>query len=361
MRGEERAMLEAQSRAEHEAFTRDRLEAEDRRKEADRWAASEAASYFMTAPELSIEDHWDDPNVESNRFAIPLDLDPFAPLPRTFTGDAPAVAGLTGEFAKVGRQIQEGVKSGEVEEELGYAAIQRLQARQDALTPAPMTPEQVLRFQKAVQDMERDEAKEERDVRAEERAETKFADEQKTKSFDGLLFEGKPLQGSIGDLVEAKKAKEGLTNYNAIMRDLNDLKELGMKRENTSFFLSADDKKQASILANRVRGQIREAILGPGTVNKDEFQRLAEQVPDPTDSNFGVITDWWSSEYGEEGVKLIEKLQTSLRLKVQDQFANYGVTFAPSGQPVTPVNQTQSNNSGTLGDGAEFEFLDLSQ
>ena len=337
-------------------FTRGRLERADEIAEQDRVDSQSAASFFMTPRERPItQELLDDPNFQ----LPPLDPDPFAPPPRTFKGDSPAVAGLTGEFAKVGRQIQEGVESEKIPADEALRAIQGLQARQDALTPAPMTSEQVLRFQKAVQDMEMDKVKEARDVRAEERAETKFADEQKIKSFDGLLFEGKPLQGSIGDETEARKAKEGLANFKSIMRNLDELKELGMYREN-NLIMSDDLKQEASVLADKVRGQIREEVLGPGTVQEAEYQRLADQVPDPTDSSFSHLTDAWSSTFGEEGVALIEKLQAELRQKVLDRFANYGVTFAPSGQPVTPVNQTQSNNSGTLGDGAEFEFLDLS-
>lgn len=161
-------------------------------------------------------------------------------------------------------------------------------------------------------------------VNAERRHQTGFAQEQGVMSFDGLTIgtgdNASILQGKIGDKAEAIKAKEGLNNLNSILRDLDQLIALGYKREN-SRVLSDDDKEKAAQLANRVRGQIREEILGPGTVTGPEFDRLAAQVPDPT-AGF----DFSSAQFGEEGSKLLEQVKADLIKKVKGKYAAYGVT-----------------------------------
>lgn len=183
-------------------------------------------------------------------------------------------------------------------------------------------------------------------VNAERRNQTGFAQEQGVMSFDGLTIgtgdNASILQGKIGDKAEAIKAKEGLNNLNSILRDLDQLIALGYKREN-SRVLSDDDKEKAAQLANRVRGQIREEILGPGTVTGPEFDRLAAQVPDPT-AGF----DFSSAQFGEEGSRLLEQVKADLIKKVKGKYAAYGVT---AGGTANPANTRQ------LSTGKEVEII----
>ena len=173
-------------------------------------------------------------------------------------------------------------------------------------------------------------------VNEELRNQTGFAQEQGVMSFDGLTIgtgeDASILQGKIGDKAEAIKAKEGLNNLNSILRDLDQLIALGYKREN-SRMLSDDDKEKAAQLANRVRGQIREEILGPGTVTGPEFDRLAAQVPDPT-AGF----DLFSAQFGEEGSRLLEQVKADLIEKIKGNYAAYGVT---TGGTANPANTRQ--------------------
>ena len=183
-------------------------------------------------------------------------------------------------------------------------------------------------------------------VNEELRNQTGFAQEQGVMSFDGLTIgtgeNASILQGKIGDKAEAKKAKEGLNNLNSILRDLDQLIALGYKREN-SRMLSDDDKEKAAQLANRVRGQIREEILGPGTVTGPEFDRLAAQVPDPT-AGF----DLFSAQFGEEGSRLLEQVKADLIKKIKGKYAAYGVT---AGGTANPANTRQ------LSTGKEVEII----
>lgn len=180
----------------------------------------------------------------------------------------------------------------------------------------------------------------------EQRKQAEFAQEQGVMSFDGLTIgageNASILQGKIGDKAEAIKAKEGLNNLNSILRDLDQLIALGYKREN-SRVLSDDDKEKAAQLANRVRGQIREEILGPGTVTGPEFDRLAAQVPDPT-AGF----DLFSAQFGEEGSRLLEQVKADLIKKVKGKYAAYGVT---AGGTANPANTRQ------LSTGKEVEII----
>jgi len=173
-------------------------------------------------------------------------------------------------------------------------------------------------------------------VNAERRDQTGFTQEQGVMSFDGLTIgtgeNASILQGKIGDKAEAIKAKEGLNNLNSILRDLDQLIALGYKRENSTV-LSDDDKEKAAQLANRVRGQIREEILGPGTVTGPEFDRLAAQVPDPT-AGF----DLFSAQFGQEGSRLLEQVKADLIKKVKGKYAAYGVT---TGGTANPANTRQ--------------------
>ena len=183
-------------------------------------------------------------------------------------------------------------------------------------------------------------------VNAEGRNQTGFTQEQSIMSFDGLTIgtgeNASILQGKIGDKAEAIKAKEGLNNLNSILRDLDQLIALGYKREN-SRVLSDDDKEKAAQLANRVRGQIREEILGPGTVTGPEFDRLAAQVPDPT-AGF----DLFSAQFGEEGSRLLEQVKADLIKKVKGKFAAYDVTTGGTANP---------GNTRQISTGKEVEIL----
>ena len=308
---------------------------------------------FQTAEqELPItQKELDDPNF----VPPPLDPDPFVAPPTTYTTQAPAVERLPESFQPQGQRVIDEINKGELTPMQGNRILEQIEKRAIAEAPEMMSPEDRLDYLTKLEELERRRREEERSQVEEERKDEKFKGEQKIKSFDGLDFEGAKLRGSIQDVTEAKKAKQGLSNFNAIMTDLERLKELGRLREE-ELILDRDFKQEAAVIANRVRGQIREDILGPGTVTDSERKLLEEQVPDPT-AGFDML----STTYGAKGVSLIEKLQNNLRKKVANNLANYGVTFAPSGQPATPVNQAQSNNTLTTRDGADVEFINLAQ
>lgn len=105
----------------------DREEALDR----DRISKEKLDSFLLTRPSIPI----DDP-----RFVKPLtDPDPDGPPIMPQRGQAPALASLTGPFAEIGKQIQQGYESGEFPAEKAIEAIGGLQARQDAQAPKPLS------------------------------------------------------------------------------------------------------------------------------------------------------------------------------------------------------------------------------
>lgn len=268
--------------------------------------------------------------------------------------DAPGVARLPESFKPEGQAIVDQFAEGRINEKEGLQLLGGVEARAIAEAPEAMSPKDRLDLEMKLEDRERKRREDERAKFEEDRKDEEYEGEQKIKSFDGLKFEGLELQGSIQDATEAKKAKEGLLNFNAVMRDLDRLKELGELREEKTI-LKDDLKKEAAIISNRVRGQIRESILGPGTVNEAEREILVEQVPDPTE---GI--DFFSATYGEEGVALIEKLQNNLRKKVANNFANYGVTFKQSaGQASGRPTNSPPSESIRLGSGDEVEVIRL--
>lgn len=268
--------------------------------------------------------------------------------------DAPGVARLPESFKPEGQAISDAFAEGQINEKEGLQLLGGVEARAIAEAPEAMSLKDRLDLEIKLEDRERKLREDMRSKVVEERKDEEFKGEQKIKSFDGLKFEGLELQGSIQDATEAKKAKEGLLNFNAVMRDLDRLKELGELREEKTI-LKDDLKKEAAIISNRVRGQIRESILGPGTVNDSERKILVEQVPDPTE---GI--DFFSATYGEEGVALIEKLQNNLRKKVANNFANYGVTFKQTtGQASGRPTNSPPSASVSLGNGDEVEVFRL--
>lgn len=266
----------------------------------------------------------------------------------------PGIARLPKRFQLEAQRIADATESGMLTLKDAEQLFANVEARAIAEAPEAMSLEDRLDYLAKVEELERKRRGDKRSQVEEERKDEEFEGEQKIKSFDGLKFEGLELQGSIQDATEAKKAKEGLLNFNAVMRDLDRLKELGELREEKTI-LKDDLKKEAAIISNRVRGQIRESILGPGTVNDSERKILVEQVPDPTEG-----FDLFSATYGEEGVALIEKLQNNLRKKVANNFANYGVTFKQSaGQASGRPTNSPPSESIRLGSGDEVEVFRL--
>ena len=253
--------------------------------------------------------------------------DIFEPPPLKRVGDSPMVESLPDSWKPWGRGVADRVNRGEIDPRFAYQAAEQVKAEAQASAIDPFK-----------------QWEEERKRETHARATEKHEQEQKVKSFDGVPMGDLVLTGSIGDIAEAKKAKEGLVNLNATLRDLDELMELGRQREDETW-LSDDVKKRASQLATKVRGQIREAILGPGTVTGDEYVRLSEQVPDPT-TGFDTTSATW----GEEGVELLGNLKRDLLKLSKDRFNAYGVTIAgQAGSPTgAPEVQTSSGRVRVL-------------
>lgn len=292
-----------------------------------------AANRFMmgTPPMPDIE------GMDLDRFEDNLKANKSPLLP---TRDSPAVAGLTGQFAEVGRRIQEGVASKEITPTEAIKRIQGLQARQDAFTPTPMTPQQALAAQKMLDDMKRDKAKEERDV-------TTFGQDQSFLTFtpenNFLAIGGQkvPVSGMVADQTVASDLKTTfIPNFNYMDGLFSRLMEISAKE---SYWDDSTLKSEANALVKSIQGQMREEILGPGTVTDSERAILDDVVQNPF-----VKGDNLSSE---EAMDSLSRLRTQLTNKFQNKLTNLGLKIGQSSGGASP-----SNSSGTLGDGATYDM-----
>lgn len=257
--------------------------------------------------------------------------------------DSPAVAGLTGQFAEVGRRLQEGVESGEINADEGIKRIRELQARQDALTPAPMTSQQVLAAQKMVEDMKRDATREEREA-------TQFDQEQAFLTFtpennflaisNGEKVTKLPISGVVGNEKLAGDLKSEISAFNDMDQLFSRLITLS---DEEGWMDSEALKTEANGLVRSIQGRIRENVLGPGTVTDSERAILDQIVTNPYSKTMLLTT--------QEKVDLLQKLRTQITNNFQNKLTNSGLKIGQSRGGASPPN-----SSGSLGDGTTYEF-----
>ena len=257
--------------------------------------------------------------------------------------NAPALAGLTGEFAEVGKRIQEGFESGKINEDEAIERIQGLQARQDALTPAPMTPQQALAAQKMIADMERDESKEERDVMEFDQKQS-FLTFTPANNFLAISNGGKvtklPISGVVGNEKLAGDLKSEISAFNDMDQLFSRLITLS---DEEGWFDSEALKTEANGLVRSIQGRIRENVLGPGTVTDSERAILDQIVTNPYSKTVLLTTG--------QRVNLLQKLRTQLTNNFQNKLTNSGLEIGQSSGGSSP-----SDSSDALNDGTTYDF-----
>lgn len=253
--------------------------------------------------------------------------------------NAPAVAGLTGELAEVGKRIQKGFESGEINADEAIKRIQGLQARQDALTPAPMTPEQVLRYEKTLQDMGMDEAKEKRDVMEFDQKQS-FLTFTPANNFLAIGGQKVPISGVVGNEKLAGDLKSEISAFNDMDQLFSRLITLS---EEEGLVDSEALKTEANGLVRSIQGRIRENVLGPGTVTDSERAILDQIVTNPYSKTMLLTT--------QEKVDLLQKLRTQITNNFQNKLTNSGLKIGQSSGGSSP-----SDSSDALNDGTTYDF-----
>ena len=148
------------------------------------------------------------------------------------------------------------------------------------------------------------------------------------------------MTGSFSDKEEAAKAKNRLGMLNDSLDKINQLQEMARQYEGASVWTggtSVEDKQAAENLAQAIQGQIREEILGPGTVTGPERAILKQLVP-----SGNVFFSYLS---GEDGAKELENLKNNLMSNFERYLEAWGIsTGAPQGGTELPRTQSRIRN-----------------
>ncbi len=302
------------------------------------------ARFQTTGQELPItQKELDDPNF----VPPPLDPDPFVAPPTTYTTQAPAVERLPESFQPQGQRVIDAINKGDLTPMQGNRILEQIEKRAIAEAPEPMTYAEMFDLQAKIKAEERAARKGEQDT-------TKFEDEMSFLTFkpdnNFLIVRGQkvPVSGKVGNQTVASDLKATfIPNFNHMDGLFSRLMEISEKE---SFWDDSTLKSEANALVKSIQGQMREEVLGPGTVTDSERAILDDIVQNPF-----VKGDNLSAK---EAMDSLSRLRTQLTNKFQNKLTNLGLQV---GQPATSVNQAQSNNSLTTRDGADVEFIDLTQ
>ena len=148
-----------------------------------------------------------------------------------------------------------------------------------------------------------------------------------------------PVTGTIGSVKVAEELKNDIPNFNAMNGMFSRLMELG---EEEDFWDESEKKIEANALVKSIQGQMREEVLGPGTVTDSERAILDDIVANPFKKGDNINA--------EEAMKMLRKLQTQLSDKFKNKLTSYGLNVggASTAQPSTPSLTTSSGKKVQL-------------
>lgn len=136
------------------------------------------------------------------------------------------------------------------------------------------------------------------------------------KMREDVMGRAVPGIGLANTKEAAQKANELVTTTKA---GVGLLRELRGFAEKTGSKFSLEDRAKAETLARMIMGQIREGVLGPGTVNEGERKILEKMVKDPTS-----ITQLPST-----AIKSLDTIIDTLENKQRIGLTQYGLKPAP--------------------------------
>ena len=247
----------------------------------------------------------------------PLDPDPFAAPPTTFKGQAPAVAQLPKSFQLEGKGIIDAVQSGRLSQTQGNRIMDSIQARAMAERKAALSPKDILDIQGKTLDM---------NIKN-----TDFGDSESIKTFKPeshylqLGTTKMPISGRLGNEAEAIKYKDDyIPKFNQTNATFEKLLALGQKRAD-GWYMSSEDKDQALSYIKTLQGNIREDILGPGTVQESERVILDNIVKNPTEA--------FTLNGADANMEILRNLRQTIFDRLENRLGNFGLELGDSKSP----------------------------
>jgi len=247
--------------------------------------------------------------------------------------DAPGVARLPESFKPEGQAIVDQFAEGRINEKEGLQLLGGVEARAIAEAPERLTYPQLVDLQNK--------------IRNEERADTEFDQGQSFLTFtpksNFLTIRGQkvPVSGLVADQTVAKDLKTTfIPNFNHMDKLFSRLMEISAEED---YWDDSTLKSEANALVKSIQGQMREEVLGPGTVTDSERAILDDIVQNPF-----VKGDNLSSK---EAMASLSRLRTQLTNKFQNKLTNVGLQVGQGSGASSP-----SKPSNTLDDGTTYDF-----
>jgi hypothetical protein len=259
--------------------------------------------------------------------------------------DSLAVAQLPDSFKPQGRMIQDAVESGELSNQAGIEAINKIYGQAIAQQKDAPSAKDILDMQAKIQDIK---------IKSSD-----YGDSESIKTFtpnSNYLQLGTtkmPITGRLGNETEAIKYKdEYIPNFNTTNETFEELLALGQKRAD-GWYMESQEKDQAMSFVRQLQGLIREDILGPGTVQESERVILDNIVKNPTA---------WSVNGAEENMKILKNLRQKIFNRLENRLTNFGLNLGDSRSPNSPKSKPEYTEETSRGNKIRtFDFDNLNQ
>ena len=221
-------------------------------------------------------------------------------------------------------------------------ALNYIKARQKA---APTTKD-LLEIEDKIQDM---------DIKRSD-----FGDSESIKTFtpkSNYLQLGTtkmPISGRLGNEAEAIKYKDKyIPAFNQTNATFEKLLALGQKRAD-GWYMSEKDKDQALSYIKTLQGNIREDILGPGTVQESERVILDNIVKNPTKA--------FTFNGAEANMEILRNLRQTIFERLENRLGNFGLKLGDSISPNSPQAKPDYTDETSTGNKIRtFDFDNLNQ
>ena len=277
----------------------------------DKQSATNIAKFNLTRPDLPITEE------TPSAFLPELDPDPFVGPPTTYQGQAPVVAQLPESFQPQGAQVVDAVQSGRLSLLEGNRIMGDIQGQAMAERKAAPSLKDILDIQGKTLDM---------NIKTSD-----FGDSEDIKTFkpkSNYLQLGTtkmPISGRLGNEAEAIKYKdEYIPSFNQTNATFEKLLALGQKRAD-GWYMSSEDKDQALSYIKTLQGNIREDILGPGTVQESERVILDNIVKNPTEA--------FTLNGADANMEILRNLRQTIFDRLENRLGNFGLELGDSKSP----------------------------
>ena len=158
-----------------------------------------------------------------------------------------------------------------------------------------------------------------------------------------------PISGRLGNEAEAIKYKdEYIPNFNATNNAFEKLLALGQKRAD-GWYMSSKDKDQALSYIKTLQGNIREDILGPGTVQESERVILDNIVKNPTEA--------FTLNGADANMEILRNLRQTIFDRLENRLGNFGLELGDSKSPNS--SQAKPDYTDETSTGNKIKFIDL--